>query len=100
MLEFARIRALAAAHGVDSISRQPGLLVIGHHDLRALQRLRGAWERAGKTLRIVGEKTAVIPLDRRVGDDPDRLLELARTLLRAPRDRSYSPRPSSPATRG
>jgi transcription-repair coupling factor (superfamily II helicase) len=100
MLEFARIRALAAAHGVDSISRQPGLLVIGHHDLRALQRLRAAWERAGRTLRIVGEKTAVIPLDRRVGDDPDRLLELARTLLRAPRDSSYSPRPSSPATRG
>jgi len=100
MLEFARIRALAAAHGIDSISRQPGLLVIGHHDLRALQRLRTAWERAGRTLRIVGEKTAVIPLDRRVGDDPDRLLELARTLLRVPRDRSYSPRPSSPATRG
>ena len=100
MLEFARIRAAAAAHGIDSISRQPGMLVIGHHDIRAIQRLRAAWEGAGKQLRIVGDKTAVVPLDKRICDDPDRLVAVVRTLLRPARDRPYSPRPSSPAARG
>jgi len=99
MLEFARIRAAAAGHGIDSISRQPGLLVIGHHDIRAIQRLRAAWEKDGRTLRIVGEKTAVIPLDRRIADDPDRLLAAVGTLLRPARSRAYSPRPPSSAAR-
>jgi transcription-repair coupling factor (superfamily II helicase) len=100
MLEFARIRAAAAAHGIDSISRQSGMLVIGHHDVRAMQRLKTACETVGKTLRIVGDRTAVVPLDARIADDPDGLLTQVRTLLRPPRGRSYSPRPSSTAARG
>jgi transcription-repair coupling factor (superfamily II helicase) len=93
MLEFARLRVAAAAHGIDSITRQPGMLMIGHHDPQAIQRLRAAWQAGGKTLRVVGDRTAVVPLDQRVADDPDRLLALVRTLLRPVRGRPYSPPP-------
>ena len=93
MLEFARLRVAAAAHGIDSITRQPGMLMIGHHDLQAIQRLRVAWQAGGKTLRVVGEKSAVVPLDQRICDDPDRLLATVRTLLRPARGRPYSPGP-------
>ena len=99
MLEFARLRVAAAAHGIDSITRQPGMLMIGHHDLQAMQRLRASWQAGGKTLRVVGEKSAVVPLDQRVCDDPDRLLAAVRTLLRPARGRPYSPSPAAKAAR-
>ena len=95
MLEFARLRVAAAGHGIDSITRQPGMIMIGHHDSQAIQRLRAAWQAGGKTLRVVGEKSAVVPLDQRVCDDPDRLLAAVRTLLRPARGRPYSPRPAA-----
>ena len=99
MLDFARVRVGAAAHGIDSIGLQPGLLVIGHHDLRAVERLRKACQAAGGTLRIVGERTAVMPLDPAVAVDPDRVLQAVRTLLRPPRGHPYSPRPSAASRR-
>ena len=98
MLELARLRVMAAAHGIDSITRQPGMLMIGHHDLQSMQRLRAAWQAGGKTLRIVGDKTAVIPLESQIVDDPDRLLAAVRTLLRPARGRPYSPRPAATAS--
>jgi transcription-repair coupling factor (superfamily II helicase) len=99
MLEFARLRVAGAAHGIDSITRQPGMLVIGHHDPQAMQRLRAAWQAGGKTLRVVGDRSAVVPLDQQVCDDPDRLLAAVRTLLRPARGRPYSPRPASTTAR-
>jgi transcription-repair coupling factor (superfamily II helicase) len=99
MLEFARLRVAAAAHGIDSITRQPGMLVIGHHDPQAIQRLRAAWQAGGKTLRVVGDRSAVVPLEQRVCDDPDRLLAAVRTLLRPTRGRPYSPRPAPTSAR-
>ncbi len=99
MLDFARLRVAAAAHGIDSITRQPGMLMIGHHDPQAIQRLRAAWQAGGKTLRVVGDRTAVVPLESRVCDDPDRLVAAVRTLLRPARGRPYSPRPSSTSAR-
>ena len=72
-----------------------GMLVIGHHDPQAIQRLRAAWQAGGKTLRVVGDKSAVVPLEERVCYDPDRLLAAVRTLLRPTRGRPYSPRPAS-----
>ena len=98
MLELARLRVMAAAHGIDSITRQPGMLMIGHHDLQSMQRLRAAWQAGGKTLRVVGDKTAVIPLESQIVDDPDRLLAAVRTLLRPARGRPYSPRPAATAS--
>jgi transcription-repair coupling factor (superfamily II helicase) len=99
MLEFARVRIAAASHGIDSLSRQPGLLMIGHHDIQAIQRLRATWQASGGTMRVVGDRTAVVPLEPRVAEDPDRLLKLVRTLLRPTRGRPYSPRPQAPAAR-
>jgi transcription-repair coupling factor (superfamily II helicase) len=99
MLEFARLRVAAAAHGIDSITRQPGMLMIGHHDPQAMQRLRASWQAGGKTLRVVGDRSAVVPLDQRVCDDPDRLLAAVRTLLRPARGRPYSPRPAPKTAR-
>jgi transcription-repair coupling factor (superfamily II helicase) len=97
LLELARTRIEAAGHGIDSINLQPGMLMIGHHDLRAIERLRGAWQTAGGTLRVVGERTAVVPLAAGLADDPDRLLAAVRSLLRPPRGRAYSPRPPAAA---
>ena len=99
MLELARVRVGAAAQGIDSIGLQPGMLVIGHHDLRAVERLKGACQAAGMTLRIVGERTAVMPLDSAVAADPDRVLRAIRTLLRPQRGHPYSPRPSTASRR-
>ena len=99
MLDFARVRIAAVAHGIDSITRQPGMLVIGHHDPQAMQRLRAAWQAGGKTLRVVGDRSAVVPLDQRVCDDPDRLLAAVRTLLRPSRGRPYSPGPPARTAR-
>jgi transcription-repair coupling factor (superfamily II helicase) len=96
MLAFAKLRVAAAAHGIDSIARQPGMLVIGHHDPRAIQRLRDAWQGKGRTMRFVGEKTAVVPLDSGVWEDSDRLLEAVGTILRPSRGRAYSPAPPAP----
>ncbi|MFM8892077.1 MAG: TRCF domain-containing protein [Planctomycetia bacterium] len=96
LLELARIRVAAARHGIDSITRQPDMLLIGHHDLRAIEGMRAAWEtRAGAALRIVGDRTAVVPLSREVLDDPNRLLAAVRTLLRPVNQPAYSPRPST-----
>ena len=99
MLDFARVRVAAAAHGIDSITRQTGMLVIGHHDPQAMQRLRVTWQAGGKTLRVVGDRSAVVPLEQRICDDPDQLLAAVRTLLRPPRGRPYSPRPASTTAR-
>jgi transcription-repair coupling factor (superfamily II helicase) len=99
MLDFARVRVAAVAHGIDSITRQPGMLMIGHHDPQAMQRLRAAWQAGGKTLRVVGDRSAVVPLDQRVCDDPDRLLAAVRTLLRPSRGRPYSPGPPARTAR-
>jgi len=95
MLGFARLRVAAVAHGIDSITRQPGMLMIGHHDLQAIQRLRLACQASGKALRVVGNRSAVVPLAPAVLEDPDRLLEAVRSLLRPARGRPYSPRPAS-----
>ena len=95
MLDFARVRVGAAAHGIDSIGLQPGLLMIGHHDLKSVERLRAACQAAGGTLRIVGDRTAVMPLPPGVDRDPDAVLRAVRTLLRPRRGHPYSPRPSA-----
>lgn len=83
LLDLSRLRIAAAERGVDSLSRQPGLLVISHHNMRRIERWRKACLLAGHEVRFVGTKTAVIPLESRVAADPDRLLRFATSLFRA-----------------
>jgi len=82
LLAFARLRTAAAALGIDSITRHPGLVVLGHHDRQMMERLRQAAARSGRTLRVVDQRTAVMPIDAAVADDPDRLCDAVRSLLR------------------
>jgi len=81
LLELTGLRIAAAELGIDSISKQPGLLVCGHHDIRRIERWRRTCQLAGRELRIVGNKTAVLPLSEREAADPDRLLTLLGSLL-------------------
>jgi transcription-repair coupling factor (superfamily II helicase) len=74
LIDFARIRVAAARHGIDSISRHPGMLVIGHHDRKAVERLQAAAAKRGTTVRVVDQKTAVLPLPEKVLADPDKLI--------------------------
>ena len=81
LLELTRLRIAAAELGINSISKQPDMLVLGHHDIRRIERWRKACQLAGRELRIVGNKTAVLPLSEREAADPDRLLTLLGSLM-------------------
>jgi len=81
LLKLARLRIAAADLAIDSISKQPGLLVLGHHDIRRIERWRKTCQLAGRELRIVGTRTAVLPLAEREAADSDRLLDLLASLL-------------------
>jgi transcription-repair coupling factor (superfamily II helicase) len=94
LLDLARLRVAACAHGIDSIRRQQGLVVLTHHEPRAMLALR-AGSTVGGRLRIVDDRTAALPLEKAVFDSPDRLLEAVRTVLRPSRKPPYSPRPPS-----
>jgi len=84
LLDFARLKAIAVGLGIDSITRHPGMVVIGHHDRAAMERLRQAAAARGGTVRIVDQKTMVMPVHDSTAGDPDRLLAAIRTLLRPP----------------
>jgi transcription-repair coupling factor (superfamily II helicase) len=81
LLDFARLRTLALVHGIDSITRHPGMIMLGHHDRQAIDRLRQAAAKKGRVLRIVDQKTAVLPLRPETLADPDRLLASVRSLV-------------------
>ena len=93
LLEFTRLKALAVGLGIDSITRHPGLVVIGHHDRAAMEKLRIAAGTRGGTVRIVDQKTVVMPVHESTAADPDRLLAAVRTLLKpqAPQRRPTKP---------
>ena len=84
LLEFTRLKTLAIGLGIDSITRHPGLVVIGHHDRAAMEKLRLAAGARGGTVRIVDQKTVVMPIHESTAADPDKLLAAVRTLLKPP----------------
>jgi transcription-repair coupling factor (superfamily II helicase) len=65
LLDFGRLRVAAVALGIDSITRHPGMVVIGHHDREALEK---------RVVRVVDQKTAVVPLHADTLADPDKLV--------------------------
>jgi transcription-repair coupling factor (superfamily II helicase) len=74
LLDFGRLRVAAVALGIDSITRHPGMVVIGHHDGEALERLRQAAAKKNRVVRVVDQKTAVVPLHADTLADPDKLV--------------------------
>ena len=72
------------------------MIGLRHHDPRAIAALKASGP-VGRRLRIVDERTAYMPLEKAVFDDPSRLLKGLRTLLRPSGERAYSPRPSKVA---
>ncbi|MBM4011102.1 MAG: transcription-repair coupling factor [Planctomycetes bacterium] len=84
LLEFTRLKTLAVGLGIDSITRHPGMVVIGHHDRAALDGVRQAAAARGGTVRIVDQRTAVMPVHESTAADPDRLVAAIRTLLSPP----------------
>ena len=81
LLDFSRLRALAIATGIDSITRHPGMIVIGHHDRAAMEALRQAAAKKGRTVRIVDQKTVVLPLSEETLSSPDRLVAALKSFL-------------------
>ena len=81
LLDFARLRVAAAGLGIDSITRHPGMVMFGHHDRAAMDRLRTAATKKGRTVRIVDQKTAVVPLHADTLAEPNKLLASVRSLV-------------------
>ncbi|MFM8536483.1 MAG: transcription-repair coupling factor [Planctomycetaceae bacterium] len=81
LLDFARLRVAAAGLGIDSITRHPGMVMFGHHDRAAMERLRTAATKKGRTVRIVDQKTAVVPLHADTLAEPNKLLASVRSLV-------------------
>ena len=82
LLDTARLRVAAAALGIDAIARHPGMIMIGHHDRQRIDRLKQAAARKGRVVRVVDQKTAVVPLHDDTLADPDKLLASIRSLLK------------------
>jgi len=81
LLDFARLRCRAIDLGIDSITRHPGMLIIGHHDRERIDALRQAAAKKGRVVRVVDQKTAVIPLHADTLADPTKLLASVRSLV-------------------
>ncbi|MFM7783873.1 MAG: TRCF domain-containing protein, partial [Gammaproteobacteria bacterium] len=81
LLDFARLRVAAVAHGIDSMTRHPEMIMIGHHDREAMERLRKAAATKSRVVRVVDQKTVVVPLHADTLAHPDRLLTSLRSLL-------------------
>jgi transcription-repair coupling factor (superfamily II helicase) len=81
LLDFAKLRCRAIDLGIDSITRHPGMIMIGHHDRERIDRLRQAAAKKGRVVRVVDQKTAVVPLHADTLADPAKLLASVRSLV-------------------
>jgi transcription-repair coupling factor (superfamily II helicase) len=52
MLDFTTLRCRSIDLGIDSITRHPGMIMIGHHDRDAIDRLRKAAAKKNRVVRI------------------------------------------------
>jgi hypothetical protein len=57
------------------------MIMIGHHDRRAMDRLREAAAKKGRTIRVVDQRTVVVPLRAETLADPQKLVASVRSLL-------------------
>ena len=54
----------------------------GHHDRAAIDKLRQAAAKKGRVVRVVDQKTAVVPLQADTLADPNKVLASIRSLLK------------------
>ena len=103
LLEFARLRIVAAAAGVAGIRRQDGLVLVTFHEggreggRRTRTLLEKLKAKTGGRLRIVDDRTAALPLPAADLECPDRLVAAVKTLLMRDRGQPYSPAPAPAA---
>jgi len=57
------------------------MIMIGHHDRERIDRLRQAAAKKNRVVRVVDQKTAVVPLHADTLADPDKLLASVRSLV-------------------
>jgi hypothetical protein len=57
------------------------MIVIGHHDRERIDRLRMAAAKKGRVVRVVDQKTAVVPLRAETLADPHSLIASVRALM-------------------
>ena len=57
------------------------MIMIGHHDRQRIDALRQAAAKKGRVVRVVDQKTAVVPLHADTLADPHKLLASVRSLL-------------------
>jgi transcription-repair coupling factor (superfamily II helicase) len=81
LLDLARLRIIASSLSIDSISKQPGLLVVGHHDIHRVEKWRQHCLLSGQEVRVVGNKTVVLPLHERVASDEEILFQTVKKLF-------------------
>jgi transcription-repair coupling factor (superfamily II helicase) len=81
LLDLARLRIIASSLSINSISKQPGLLVIGHHDIHCIEKWRQRCLLSGQEARVVGKKTVVLPIHERVDADEDKLFQTVKKLF-------------------
>jgi hypothetical protein len=53
LLGFSHLRCRPAACGIDSITRHPGMIMLGHHDNARIDRLRQTAAKKGRVVRVV-----------------------------------------------
>ena len=81
LLDLARLRITASSLSIDSISKQPGLLVIGHHNIHSIEKWRQRCILSGQEVRVVGNKTVVLPLHERADDDENKLFQTVKKIF-------------------
>ena len=104
LLEFARLRIVAAAAGAAGIRRQDGLVIVTFHQegreggRRTRTLLEKLKAKTGGRLRIVDDRTAAVLLPPADLECPDRLVAAVKTLLMRDRGQPYSPAPAPAAS--
>lgn len=57
------------------------MIMLGHHDRAAIEKLRLAAVAKGRTVRVVDQKTVVLPLSPETLDSPDKVAAAVRSFL-------------------
>ena len=63
------------------VQSDPLFPFLGHHDIRCIEKWRQRCLLSGQEVRVVGNKTVVLPLNERVDSDEDKLFQTVKKLF-------------------